>query len=481
MAEMSPVEKMSYLQSQMHFDESMESNADSDHEDGELQKLLTSSLYDHKASGRPDAMDIQESEVNAQTSHSSKSREATGRPVALFSPRQYEERDKMWSSVFSGTLLAGSKDHLLNQAGSDLARNEIIMKSPIKCIDDLQTRTEAQDRALQEIQNEFVESRREQARLQEELLRKEDALRDTQILSMHEVEKMKRAQVQQVDDFSIQKLREKHETMQLLTSPLQQLQKQLNSVNSSGAFQDIESNYSGRLSHVSSHAEMIPSSRALLSRDRRLPLVTWNQSGVQENAFGNQFSTFDSPRDYSERISSENVRRTREAVPHQTKVKVSLTSEDGQTYGTIPMPPFASRPFTTSSTIRVELPQNYMVGQQRQQISELQFDKFLSPQSFMVWKTRFKTQVSDGSDFPSEAMLWIKEVEMVDSLDELKSSRSVSGKDFPFFEMLDAKIASALNKIIQNSQFKKKVNLEEQKAPQRGPVSERETNRLHDL
>ena len=27
----------------------------------------------------------------------------------------------------------------------------------------------------------------------------------------------------------------------------------------------------------------------------------------------------------------------------------------------------------------VELPQNYMVGQQRQQISELQFDKFPNP------------------------------------------------------------------------------------------------------
>ena len=40
---------------------------------------------------------------------------------------------------------------------------------------------------------------------------------------------------------------------------------------------------------------------------------------------------------------------------------------------------------------------------------------------------------------------------MVDSLDELKSSRSVYGKDFPNFKMLDAKIASALNKIIQNT------------------------------
>ena len=32
------------------------------------------------------------------------------------------------------------------------------------------------------------------------------------------------------------------------------------------------------------------------------------------------------------------------------------------------------------------------------------------------------------------------------------------------FEVLDAKIASALNKIIHNSQFKRKVSLEEQKA-----------------
>ena len=83
------------------------------------------------------------------------------------------------------------------------------------------------------------------------------------------------------------------------------------------------------------------------------------------------------------------------------------------------MPTFATRPLTTSSTIPVELQQNYMVGQQRQQISELQFDKFPNPQSFLVWKIRFKTQVTTCSDFPSDAMLWIKEVEMVDSLDEL--------------------------------------------------------------
>ena len=49
-------------------------------------------------------------------------------------------------------------------------------------------------------------------------------------------------------------------------------------------------------------------------------------------------------------------------------------------------------------------------------------------------------------------------------MDGLKSSGSVAVKKFPNFEMLDAKIFSALNKIIQNSHFKKKISLEEQKA-----------------
>ena len=51
----------------------------------------------------------------------------------------------------------------------------------------------------------------------------------------------------------------------------------------SGDFQDVESNCSGRLSHVSSQPAMIPSSRSLISRDKILPIDTWNQSGLQEN------------------------------------------------------------------------------------------------------------------------------------------------------------------------------------------------------
>ena len=62
-------------------------------------------------------------------------------------------------------------------------------------------------------------------------------------------------------------------------------------------------------------------------------------------------------------------------------------------------------------------------------------------------------------------MLWIKEVEMVESVEDLKSSRSLRGTHGPDFEVLDAKIASALNRVNQNTSFKNNVSLEEMKAP----------------
>ena len=52
----------------------------------------------------------------------------------------------------------------------------------------------------------------------------------------------------------------------------------------------------------------------------------------------------------------------------------------------------------------------------------------------------------------------------------------------PDFEVLDAKIASALNRIIHNTQFKRKVSLEEQKAQKEDRfLRGRNTGRLPDL
>ena len=100
---------------------------------------------------------------------------------------------------------------------------------------------------------------------------------------------------------------------------------------------------------------------------------------------------------------------------------------------------------------------NCGADQQRLQISDLHFDKFPTPATFACWKIRFKTEVCTCSQFPTEAMQWIKEVELVDSVDDLKSSSSIRGISMPNSEVLDARIASALNRIIHNSHFKKSV------------------------
>ena len=109
---------------------------------------------------------------------------------------------------------------------------------------------------------------------------------------------------------------------------------------------------------------MIPSSRSMLSRDKRLLLDTWNTSGLQENVFGNQCSTFDSLRDHPQRIQSGAPQRERESVPRATGLRL-FSQDDKQSRDTIPMPTFARIPATVSSIIHVEYPNNCMVGQQR--------------------------------------------------------------------------------------------------------------------
>ena len=100
----------------------------------------------------------------------------------------------------------------------------------------------------------------------------------------------------------------------------------------------------------------------------------------------------------------------------------------------------------------------YCMGvDQRLQISDLHFDKFLDPRTVGCWKVRFKTEACLCSQFLTEAMQWIKEVEIVDSVDDFTSSSSVRGILMPDFAVLVARITSALNKIIHDSHVRESV------------------------
>ena len=64
-------------------------------------------------------------------------------------------------------------------------------------------------------------------------------------------------------------------------------------------------------------------------------------------------------------------------------------------------------------------------------------------------------------------MRWINEFEMATSVDDLKKLRSITGKHFPNFETLDAKAASSLKKVIQNSHFRKMGSIQRSNKPQK--------------
>ena len=64
-------------------------------------------------------------------------------------------------------------------------------------------------------------------------------------------------------------------------------------------------------------------------------------------------------------------------------------------------------------------------------------------------------------------------MEMVESVNDFKSSSSIRGISMPNLEVLYARIASALNKIVHNSHFKRRISLEQQKGPEAGPFPSR--------
>ena len=92
--------------------------------------------------------------------------------------------------------------------------------------------------------------------------------------------------------------------------------------------------------------------------------------------------------------------------------------------------------------------------------------EFLDSMEFQSWKINFRTEVWLRTADPQLTMFWIKEVEIAKSIDELVTSRSITGQpNFPDFDMLGAMIARALKKLLDtHSNFRKRESVEEQRA-----------------
>ena len=295
------------------------------------------------------------------------------------------------------------------------------------------------------------------------------------------MEELKRFQGSTFVTIARRRLVEDQDTILELTGKIQELQNEIHCKNDSRDFQDAESVRSGH-SHVTSQPVSFPPHPVpggMLSRSLGMPSrkdgppSIWDRHGVSGNVFASPVASSTAPcpqelNPWSSHMSEPIHSSTAEKNDNQTPVQDQRCQ---------------SGPSAKNSVIPSEgdSSKNYGADQQRLQISHLHFDKFPTPATFACWKTRFKTELCICPKFPTEAMHWIKEVEMVDSVDDLKSSSSVRGIRMPDYEVLDARIASALNRIIHNSHFKRNVSLEEQKSPKRGPFPSRTTDCLLDL
>ena len=235
-------------------------------------------------------------------------------------------------------------------------------------------------------------------------------------------------------------------------------------MNDSRDFIDAESVRSGQ-SHVTSRPVSFPRHpipEGMLSRSigmpsrREGPPSIWDTHGISGNVFANPVASSSAP--YPQELNPWSS-GTEEPL-HSSTVEKS----ERQTQNQDPRCQSGLSARNSFDLCEGRFSNNYGADQQRLQISDLHFDKFPNPATFACWKIRFKTEVCTCSQIPKEALLWIKAVDMVESMDDLKSSRSIRGTQGPDFEVLDARIASALNNITQNTRFKKKVSLEEMKA-----------------
>ena len=83
----------------------------------------------------------------------------------------------------------------------------------------------------------------------------------------------------------------------------------------------------------------------MLSRDKRLPLDTWNTSGLQQDFFGNQISKFDSFRNHLPPTPQAFAHRTFCSLkPHSIPVMTILQDLKHLTKREIPSFPSASHP-----------------------------------------------------------------------------------------------------------------------------------------
>ena len=335
---------------------------------------------------------------------------------------------------------------MIDQTGGSveemIAEERESSNAQIRTMLDEQRRTIIAEYGEKVLHHEFLAAQAEQNRriLQEELLRQQQDFREVHQQDLMKMKELQKFQNSTFDEFAQKKFIEDQKIIMELSGRLQELQNEVNCMNDSKDFQDAESIRSGN-SHVTSPPGLFPRhppfegllKPAFISqRQTEEPPNIWDTSGISGNVFAHPQTSSSAP--YPQELHST-WKKTIEEPIHMSTAEKSGRPERDQDLRC------QSGPSAKDSVIFSggDSSKNYGADQQRLQISDLHFDKFPTPATFACWKIRFKTEVCTCSQFPTEARQWIKEVELVDSVDELRSSSSTRGISMPNFEVLDAK------------------------------------------
>ena len=299
------------------------------------------------------------------------------------------------------------KEQILAECQAEVKKHEFQANYDRRSIHKLSETIEAQREELHRAQAEELQ-RRDQQLLHAQLLQQNWELREAHDKSLNEMEELKKFQRSTFDTIARRRLVEDQDTILELTGKIQELQNEINCMSDSNDFHDTESMRSGN-SHVTSQPVSFPPHpipRGMLSRCFGMPSRreaakhlghAWkivNPDASSSAPYPQELNPWSSGRD--EPIHSSTVEKSEKQTPVQDQrcqagqsAKSSVISSEGDS----------------------------------QTNNDCRFQIFIStnslhPATFACWKIRFKTEVCTCSQFHTEATHWIKEVEMVDSVDD---------------------------------------------------------------
>ena len=345
-----------------------------------------------------DAMNVLKGEANAkghQTYHSQReslmtslSRE-TGEPDAMFPCHDVFKFADPGS--IGKSFLEGNKDHLLNQARFELVKQGHQVGSFNSCIQELRQQVYTQRLDLEDAVTDIL-NLEEQSRLQEEASSKEKVLRN-RIRSMHEMWEMKRAQELWTDKV-FAKNRRKSRNNSTFHFPsaankcknkwilwvILEILRMWNQI--------IVGDCHTFPVKQQAFQVLVPCSAAIKDCSLYMGKV-WTT--VKRFFFLINFLQLTHPeiiiKEFSISLLQILQDRFRELLEH----KILSQDCERQNRGTTPLPTFARRSSTMISTV-LDFPKNSMVGQQRQQISDLRIDNFLSPVIIFMMEGKIQNQ-----------------------------------------------------------------------------------------